>query len=62
MLSVFGRLRGAGGLLAAVWLLAGLAVSPAMAGDGEVLHVGETTTLHLEGQSWVLDGRRASWR
>ena len=53
--SVFRVLRRIGGLLATVWLLVGLAVSPAIAGDGEVLHVGETTTLHLEGQPWVLD-------
>lgn len=26
-----------------------------LAGDGHVLHLGETTTLHLEGRSWVLD-------
>ena len=27
----------------------------ATAGDGQVLHVGESTTLHLEGTSWALD-------
>ncbi|WP_439544393.1 hypothetical protein [Hyphomicrobium sp.] len=42
--------------VAAACLMAALAVSPGMAGDGEVLHVGETTTLHLEGQPWVFDG------
>lgn len=26
-----------------------------MAGDGQVLHVGESTTLHLDGTSWALD-------
>lgn len=25
------------------------------AGDGHVLHIGESTTLHLEGTSWALD-------
>jgi len=46
--------------VAAVLLIAALVaasvVPPAAAGDGEVLHVGETTTLHLEGQPWVFDG------
>lgn len=49
-------LRGFGTWLVAVCLMAALAVSPGIAGDGEVLHVGETTTLHLEGQPWVFDG------
>jgi hypothetical protein len=40
----------------AACLVAALSVSPGVAGDGEVLHVGETTTLHLEGQPWVFDG------
>lgn len=52
----FRVLRGLGRPLAGAWLLVGLVVSPGFAGEGEVLHVGETTTLHLEGQPWVFDG------
>jgi hypothetical protein len=40
-------------------LLAALALSggpgPAGAGDGAVLHVGETTTVQLDGTGWALD-------
>lgn len=41
---------------AVLCLVTALFVSPGVAGEGEVLHVGETTTLHLEGQPWVFDG------
>ncbi len=48
-------LRRFGGLVAAALLFAATATL-GVAGEGEVLHVGETTTLHLDGQSWVFDG------
>lgn len=51
--SVCGRVFAA---VAVAALVAVAAVSPGAAGEGEVLHVGETTTLHLDGQPWVLDG------
>lgn len=38
---------------ASVLLTMGLAL--AHAGDGQVLHVGETTALRLDGGGWVLD-------
>jgi hypothetical protein len=53
-------LRGLSRSVVGTFLIAALVavpvVPPAAAGEGEVLHVGETTTLHLEGQPWVFDG------
>jgi hypothetical protein len=42
-------------LLVAVLTMALPLAGRSAAGDGQVLHVGETTTLHLEGTAWALD-------
>lgn len=43
------------GVLLVAALLGGAVCSTATAGDGQVLHVGETTTLSLDGGGWRLD-------
>jgi hypothetical protein len=40
--------------LVAVLALAGQTL-PLRAGEGQIVHVGETTTLHLDGKGWALD-------
>lgn len=42
------------GLLGALVVVAAMSL-PGHAGDVELLHVGEATTLHLEGRGWVWD-------
>lgn len=42
-----------------VGLLTLVPATTSRAGDGQVLHVGETTTLMLDGKGWVLDTSRS---
>lgn len=55
MIVMFRSLRSFARVLAAGLAMACVGVPGARAGDGQVLHVGETTTLSLEGRQWVLD-------